>query len=212
MEKSSRPKPDTGDDDCAAILARSYLRPTLQAAATIQAWNKGKVDDGLRLPALIAELGEQVAAVNSGDLRRAEALLITQAHTLDTIFGNLARRACKQEYLRQYETYMRLALKAQSQCRATVHALADMKNPRPVAFVQQANIASGPQQVNNGTTRPNGIACAGKCENAQSKLLDATDGKRLDARAQGSPGDIDTEMAAVGAIDRAAQRGGQSNG
>jgi transposase InsO family protein len=44
---------------------------------------------------------------------------------------------------------MRLALKAQSQCRATVEALAEMKNPKPVAYVQQANIANGPQQVNN---------------------------------------------------------------
>ena len=25
-----------------------------------------------------------------------------------------------------------------------------MKNPQPIAFVKQANIANGPQQVNNG--------------------------------------------------------------
>jgi hypothetical protein len=41
-------------------------------------------------------------------------------------------------------------LKAQAQCRVTLVALAEMKNPRPVAFVQQANIAAGLQQVNNG--------------------------------------------------------------
>jgi hypothetical protein len=28
-----------------------------------------------------------------------------------------------------------------------------MKNPKPVAFVQQANIAHGPQQVNNGLNK-----------------------------------------------------------
>ena len=46
--------------------------------------------------------------------------------------------------------YKRQALKAQAQCRATLEALAEIKNPRPVAFVKQANISGGHQQVNNG--------------------------------------------------------------
>jgi len=36
---------------------------------------------------------------------------------------------------------------AQSQCRATWEAIAEVKNPRAVAFVRQAYIAAGPQQV-----------------------------------------------------------------
>lgn len=43
-----------------------------------------------------------------------------------------------------------MALKAQAQCRATLEALAEIKNPRPVAFVKQANISGEHQQVNNG--------------------------------------------------------------
>jgi hypothetical protein len=46
------------------------------------------------------------------------------------------------------ETFLRLALKAQSQCRATLETLAAIKNP-PVVFAKQANISSGHQQVNN---------------------------------------------------------------
>jgi hypothetical protein len=78
--------------------------------------------------------------------------LAIQAHTLDTIFNELARRSAANvgEYMEAAERYMRLALKAQSQCRATIETLAEIKNPKPVAFVQQANIANGPQQVNNG--------------------------------------------------------------
>ena len=53
-------------------------------------------------------------------------------------------------YLATTESYLRLALKAQAQSRATVEALAEMKNPHPVSFVKQANIAHGNQQVNNG--------------------------------------------------------------
>jgi hypothetical protein len=44
---------------------------------------------------------------------------------------------------------MRLALKAQSQSRATVETLAAIKNP-PVVYARQANFAAGHQQVNNG--------------------------------------------------------------
>lgn len=48
----------------------------------------------------------------------------------------------------QKDRFMRLGLKAQDQCRHTLETLAVMKNP-PV-FARQANIANGPQQVNNG--------------------------------------------------------------
>ena len=58
------------------------------------------------------------------------------------------------DYPQTVERYMRLALKAQAQSRATAETLHEMKYPKPVAFVQQANIANGPQQVNIGQTRP----------------------------------------------------------
>jgi hypothetical protein len=73
---------------------------------------------------------------------------------------------------------MRLALKAQGQCRATAETLALMKNP-PV-FARQANIAQGPQQVNNGVVN-NGSARAGLPESSPNKLLEAH-GQRLDGR------------------------------
>ncbi|MDN8616544.1 hypothetical protein [Variovorax ginsengisoli] len=49
------------------------------------------------------------------------------------------------EHIGAMETYARLAMKAQCQCRTT----AEMKNP-PVVFARQANISNGPQQLNNG--------------------------------------------------------------
>jgi hypothetical protein len=79
-------------------------------------------------------------------------MLTTHAHTLDAIFNDLARRAKCAEYLSQFEAYLRLGLNAQAQCRATLETLAAIKNPTPVAIVRQANIANGPQQVNNAPT------------------------------------------------------------
>jgi hypothetical protein len=58
-------------------------------------------------------------------------VLVAQAASLNSIFTELARRAGLNmgEYIGATESYMRLALKAQAQCRATIETLAAMKNP-----------------------------------------------------------------------------------
>lgn len=56
----------------------------------------------------------------------------------------------EQQYQRNLEAFLGLALKAQAQSRATILTLVDLKYPRQVAFVKQANIANGAQQMNNG--------------------------------------------------------------
>jgi hypothetical protein len=101
--------------------------------------------------------------------------------------------------------YMRLALKAQSQCRATIETRAEIKNPRPIAFAQQANIANGPQQVNNGGQVPAEPSCAEKSENQQSILLEKSDGERLDFGAKGAIVGANTPLETVGVTLRQGQ-------
>jgi hypothetical protein len=107
---------------------------------------------------------------------------------------------------------MRLSLKAQSQCRSTLEALAEIKNPKPVAFVQQANIAHGPQQVNNGTAPPPADPSrAGESEKPPNKLLESQNGERLDTGAAGAAGGADSRLEAVGTGNRStdgARQGG----
>lgn len=117
-------------------------------------------------------------------------MLIGQATALQTIFASLAKRAVNQEYQKHYEAFLGLALKAQAQSRATISALVDLKYPRQATFVKQANIAHGPQQVNNGGADPAHFAPApthGKeTESEQNKLLEADHGQprqRMDTRA-----------------------------
>ena len=190
-----RDKDDQPDDATARILTR----PEVQAAAVIQIMEGDNHD----INSLIRELSGQVAAVNRGDLSRAEAMLIAQAHTLDEIFSSLARRSCRNingGYLNAAECYMRLALKAQSQCRTTLEALAEIKNPRPVAFVRQANISNGPQQVNNGTSalsRPREI------KTEQNQLSEGGNELLPDTRAQGAESGANSTLEAVGKIDGA---------
>ncbi len=136
------------DPDRAAALAGMAVRPCINAAAVMMAYTKplGEMDFG----ALAGALQQDTQSMFTGDLSRAEAMLFGQAHALQAIFMNLARRSTTQEYMKNTETYLRLALKAQSQCRATLETLATIKNP-PVVFAKQANINNGgQQQVNNG--------------------------------------------------------------
>ena len=181
------------------------LSPTIQNAVGVHAWSKfaGEAD----LADTVADLREQVKEVQAGDMGRVEAMLYGQAMTLQTIFTSLARKAVAQEYLKQFQVNLALALKAQAQCRATLAALAEIKNPRPVSFVQQANIAHGPQQVNNagsqGTHLP-AHAHAEKTEAAQNELLEHQHGNYLDTGAQGQAGRADRKLEAVATRHRAA--------
>lgn len=190
--------------DQAAMLAKIALRPSVRAAATTQSYSKPQFGNA-DLTTLVEELGAQISAVNRGDLQRPEAMLIAQAHTLEAIFHELARRAGLNmgEYLDAAEMYMRLALKAQSQCRATLETLATIKNPpASVAFVRQANIAHGPQQVNNAPLTPDTASRARESETPPSKLLEATNGNVLDTGTTTPTSGADSHLEAVGAIDR----------
>jgi hypothetical protein len=106
--------------------------------------------------------------VQEGNLDVIDKTLVSQASTLDSIFNALACRAAlnMREYPEAVDRYMRLALKAQSQCRATLKCLADIEQPAPLAFVKQANIAHN-QQVNNAAEQPR----PEKTENQQNELL-----------------------------------------
>jgi hypothetical protein len=182
-----------GESDEAAV-ARLKLRPAVNAAIALTSYNLLTVPDvEVQLPDLVNELLAQCEAVNRGELNRAEAMLIAQAHALDAIFASLARRASLNfgEYLNSAEKYMRLALKAQSQCRATLETLSTIKNP-PVIIAKQANVTSGPQQINNGVAR--------EIETKPNELLEQSNGKWLDTGAAGQAIGGNSEVEAVGTI------------
>ena len=149
----------------AAVLATS---PDLAAFRVInETERKTAIGKMLDVPTLMAMLRDQAAAVNRGDLSQAEAMLMNQATALQSLFARLVERGINQEYLPQYEAHMRLALRAQSQCRATLETLAAIKNP-PIVYARQANVTTGPQQVNYGRSVS---SQAREIENQQTQLL-----------------------------------------
>jgi hypothetical protein len=138
-------------------------------------------------------------------------MLISQAHTLDAIYNDLVRRALlnMRDYFDASERLMRLALKAQSQCRTTLESLAEIKNPRSVAFVRQANIAQGgPQQVNNAPP-PEPSRAREKLKPLNELLGDQPSESWLESGTTVPASRRDPEMASVGAINGPAHEGGQ---
>lgn len=162
------PKPT--EKEKADATAKLALSPSVHGATVVQEYLRAPFGD-VDIGALVDCMSDGVEDVWAGDMKCAEAMLYGQATALQAIFTNLARRAINQDYLKHWEAYLRLALKAQSQCRATLETLAAIK-AGPAIFTRQANIAHGPQQVNNGIAANNAPARAGETESAKTELLD----------------------------------------
>jgi hypothetical protein len=105
---------------------------------------------GTTLRALKEAQDQQAGAVSGGDLSSLEGMLLSQATALQAMFFDLALRAKNQERFEGIQTMTNLALKAAAGSRQAITALAELRMPRQVMFAHQANIAAGPQQVNNG--------------------------------------------------------------
>jgi hypothetical protein len=200
--------PDPPDKERADAFAALALKPSVNAAAVMVEYTKplGNQDLG----ALARGLSDGIKEVWGGDMKGAEAMLYGQAHALQTIFMNLARRATSQEYLKQWETYLRMALKAQNQCRMTLETLATIKNP-PVVIARQANINNGgQQQVNNmeqaGCGTKDKLSRTATAPAAPNELLEANDGPWLDAGAPSAASDADPHLETVGAFHRTAHK------
>jgi len=196
--KQAEPKGETAKPHELLLMA------TAQNAVAMELWGKyaGEVDLG----ELVTGLQTKAESIQDGNMKPVEAMLYGQAMALQTIFTNLARRSAMNagEYIDAADKYMRLALKAQSQCRATLETLAEIKNPMP--YIKQANIANGPQQVNNGKSEQyaQAPAPAGDSQTLQNKLLEHQHGDTLEFGTTGQTVGADTHLEAVGTVQRAA--------
>jgi len=181
--------PARKEDNLDDAKAKALTRPEVQAALTIHTW-QGDINE---VNALARTLSLQVDDVTNGSMKRPEAMLLSQAHTLDELFNNLARKAHCQERMANYETFLRLAFKAQAQCRSTLETLAAIKNP-PVIFAKQANISNN-QQINNSAPAP---SQAEENKNRQNKILEHTHGERMDTRTKGEAIPVNSHMETLG--------------
>jgi hypothetical protein len=196
------------DEETHSSPARHVLRPNLNSTATISSFLS--LEPAPDLGTMLDELDVQTDRIWSGNLGRPEEMLSAQAHTLDAIFNTFAQKAAKNlknGHLPSTEIYLRMALKAQSQCRTTLETLADIKNPKPATFIRQANIAEQ-QQINNGPTI-NGAAGHTRARKkninqSSNELLEMHHDQRLDKGPTRAAIRNDSYLETVGAIDRSA--------
>lgn len=193
------------DTDRAMVKAR--LHPVVSAAFTAQQFNKSLDECSVTL--LVAELRRHVDDVSGGNMNRPEQILLMQAQTLDVIFNTLAQRAGANigTHRDAAEIYLRMALKAQGQCRTTLETLAEIKAPRSTQFIKQQNVANQ-QQVNNGAaplaTAPLTHAHEKNSANQSNELLELQHGERMDGGTARTAIGIDPQLETVGAVNRPA--------
>jgi hypothetical protein len=90
--------------------------------------------------------------------------------------------------------------------------LTAIKNPQSVAFLQQTNIAQGPQQVNNIVARPGDLSRPEKTENSQKEVLEAHSGEWLERKTESTAGGAHPHVETLGAVHRPKDSGGQGGG
>ena len=175
------------DEDPDEAVAKILTMPEVGAAGTIRGLN-----DIHDVNALTKILSQQTADVVGGNMTRPEAMLLSQAHTLDALFNSLVMKGLNQSHMPHYESFLRLAYKAQSQCRSTLQTLSDIKNPS-VVYAKQANITNGNQQINNGVSAPR----TQENINYSNELLTELPNETLDSRRTIEAIPVNSELATV---------------
>jgi hypothetical protein len=194
------------DDETRRNYAVVATSPELAAYRVINgAEHKSGLGESIDVPALMAYLREQAQTVNGGNLEHAEAMLMNQATALQSLFARLAERAMTCDTVPSFDANMRMALRSQSQCRATLETLAAIKNPAPVAFVRQANISAGLQQVNNGLP-PTEPPRAREIKSTPIKLSEVENELPPNIGASTLAIGADSQVEALAAIDRTDDR------
>lgn len=195
-KKMKKTELDENSPEFKQLYADNYCSPLIQAAHTYEALKHEKED--LEVENVAHALQTQNEALKVNDSTRMEQILMMQAQTLDLLFHKQIRRANNQEILSTFKAHYDLGLKAQRQCRSTIEALAEMKNPKP--YIQ--NNRAQYQQVNNGVPEPR---AHGENSKQSNELLEdkSNDGQWLDTGAPETASGNDKELEAVGAKHRA---------
>ena len=195
------------------LNAIAVNHPAFMSALVSEKYGQ-KIMPELDLYDVMEELKHDMKAVNNGDLKELENMLLGQAKALQTMFVTLARMSTTQEYLKHHNAYATLALKSQAQSRATIQALIELKYPRQVVVTQQANINNGNQQINHGTGTTTATH-VGKNQSEPNELMDIEnentkdttkeiahthEQQRLDSRTTRTPIASHTPLATVGTL------------
>lgn len=188
----------------ATTVAREAQDPALRAAMVGFAHDPINAAGPVDVNEYRKQVKIQAELVKRGDLSRPEEILSAQAGTLDMLFNILADKALRNitgGYRDAGDTYLRMAMKAQAQCRTTIEAIGEIKYPKSSTFIRQQNIAAQ-QQVNNYPASEKIIG------SGTNKLMEVPNGERMDTRTAGKAIGHDPQLATLATIDGAGNRRG----
>lgn len=155
--------------------ARTFLAPEVRAAMSLDILHRSS-EYATDVNELVSELEAQTKAFQDKNSDRAESMLSAQSHTLDAMFHKLIYLAflnIQGGYHDAGQDYLKLALRAQVQCKMTLEALPALKRP----------------------------AIDGESEKLQTKLY--RDDDEVDGEKPKTPKRVNPPLAAVETLDRA---------
>ena len=196
------------------IYSSMGLRPSVNAALAIGHLNSKTIlgDTGVvgfNTETIKKSLSDQNEDLIAGDMSRVECMLLDQAHTLQALMTNYISQSANAEYMSQVETFSRIALKAQNQCRQTIATLGELKNPKRVNFIRQQNNAVN-QQINQGGLKQ--AQNSKKPDNSANKLLDEVEHERMDIGSSQEAVRGYQKVEALGAVNRAENKDRKGQG
>lgn len=191
------------EKSCEQKMTAISLSPLYTAAETTRLFSKATIEKFDKIEAM-RTIVEQIKEIHDGKMQDVESMLTAQAITLNTIFSEMAKRSAihMDSSVQVSDTYMRMALKAQGQCRATLETLAEIKNPKTTNFVRQQNNANQ-QQVNNNTYVNDAHARTEKNINPSNELLSEAKNETLDPRRAAATSKLDSDLETVEVVNRA---------
>lgn len=151
--------------------------------------------------AALERLSRSVDRIHNNDTNEIEAMLMTQAKSLEYLFYD-ALGKLPDSNIEQAEIFATIALKAQSGCRKTLMALAELKHPRrSTTIIRQQNNAIT-QQVKNGVKSQSGEIENNKkfANELNGEVLYET--KNLDVGATIATGTVDKAAEAFEVLNR----------
>jgi hypothetical protein len=140
--------PDPGDTDALA-LARAIVAPGLRHSVAVADFGAQALGPEVERPGL-GDYADALAATleRAGDPGSSRRMLAAQAIALDAVFSEMLRRSAGNlgKFPDAADRYLRLALKAQANSRATLEALHRLSEPPP-APPRYVSVRDGGQAV-----------------------------------------------------------------
>lgn len=193
-------KADNPNDGMAKALTND---PALIAGETVQKLLDGisfDTGEGRQIPGVggfINAIQSGARAIRESDLNHLEAILYAQVEMLNAMFQVTLNKANASQYLESARHNYDCALKAQNQCRRTVLAIADMKNPKRATFIKQQNNAVN-QQINSENN-----------SQSENEIYEVSNVEKVDAGKSQAAIGVDSNLEAMGVNNRTQNSGRQ---